>query len=62
MPISSLVEFAEVKQIFTRSEGRKGGVTVRRAAKILALPERGGGLTHAKIFLVNLNNLLGGDS
>ena len=24
------------------------------ASKILALPEEGGGLTHAKIFLVNL--------
>ena len=32
----------------------KGGVTLPRAAKILALPGRGGGLTHARIFLVNL--------
>ena len=28
----------------------KGGVAVIEAVKILALPKRGGGLTHAKIF------------
>ena len=34
----------------------KGGVTVTKAVKILALPRRGrGGLTPAKIFLVDLS-------
>ena len=31
-------------------DGGKGGVGVTGAVKILALPKRGGGLTHAKIF------------
>ena len=32
----------------------KGAIAITGAAKILALPERGGeGLTHARIFLVN---------
>ena len=36
-------------------EPKKGGVAMTGASKILALPERGGkGLTHAKIYLVDL--------
>ena len=32
----------------------EGGSALTGALKILALPKRGGGLTHAKIFLVDL--------
>ena len=67
MRLTNLLKLTIVKKAqpdFQKSSGQqvsgvsyihygKGGVAVKGAVKILALPKRGGGLTYAKIFLMD---------
>ena len=49
-----LVKMHKMHDKKDKKKDRKGGVAGTGAVKILALPKRGGGLTYAKIFLVDL--------